>query len=281
MSPTCLIIIIIFSSGLIGGLANHLKSDKKDLIKNLVISVIAAATVPLFLSLVSSELMNKIYNPKPNEAHEVNCLIFLGYCLICSFSADNFMSMISTRIINEKLKEENKAAVKETVEAKKQAAEYKREGVGILNATDPEKINHLKSKIAEESIFKSQLKGVDKNEILENSDPDKGKWGGKSTSKNRTITAIVKESSIISGFFNIHLEVRSTDKNILTGEVIFHIHPTFPNPERIMYAKNGVAQLDLLSYGSFTVGVECDNRTTQLELDLAELADVPNLFRER
>jgi hypothetical protein len=66
----------------------------------------------------------------------------------------------------------------------------------------------------------------------------------------------------------------------LAGEAIFHLHPTFHNHVRKVKVKDGKAQLDLLAYGSFTVGVSCDNGNTQLELDLAELPQVPKVFRE-
>ena len=44
---------------------------------------------------------------------------------------------------------------------------------------------------------------------------------------------------------------------------------------------NGIATLQLIAYGAFTVGAECDGGTTKLELNLAELPDAPQLFKER
>ena len=93
--------------------------------------------------------------------------------------------------------------------------------------------------------------------------------------------ATVTDSLLVSTFFNIHLTVCSVDKNKpLDGEVIFHLHPTFHNPVRKVKVKEGKAQLDLLAYGAFTVGVSCDNGNTKLELDLAELPKVPKVSIE-
>lgn len=120
------------------------------------------------------------------------------------------------------------------------------------------------------------------NNPLIDDDPQKGKWGGLSINNEREIKAVVTEAKSIADFFNVHLEVVSTNyQNPLKGEVIFHMHPTIPNPDRIIPVENGTAQLDLITYGSFTVGVECDNRKTQLELDLSQLPDVPAIFKER
>ena len=111
-------------------------------------------------------------------------------------------------------------------------------------------------------------------------DPNKLKWGGKAVVGNRKLTADFNELSL--GHYMVTCKVESTQPNVdpLMGEVIFHIDPTFPNPNQVVSVQNGKATLSLLCYGSFTVGAECDNRQTRLELDLAELPDVPQRFRD-
>lgn len=113
-------------------------------------------------------------------------------------------------------------------------------------------------------------------------DPQKGKWGGKAEARDRKITAIIRESSFDPNWFNINLTVTSTDPNLpLVGEVVFHLHPSFMNEVQKVKVLDGIAQYNIIGWGAFTVGVECDEGKTKLELDLAELADAPELFRKR
>ena len=46
-------------------------------------------------------------------------------------------------------------------------------------------------------------------------------------------------------------------------------------------AVGGLATLPTKAYGAFTVGVECDDGKTRLELDLADCLQLPRDFRER
>ncbi len=113
-------------------------------------------------------------------------------------------------------------------------------------------------------------------------DPQKGKWGGKSEVKDRKISATVRESSFDSNWFNINLTVTSTNSDHpLVGDVVFHLHPSFINEVRKIKVLDGVAQYNIIGWGAFTVGVECDENKTKLELDLAELTNAPELFRKR
>ena len=113
-------------------------------------------------------------------------------------------------------------------------------------------------------------------------DPNKGKFGGLHENYGRKIAAVVRETSYDKELFVVDLEVTSTNEaKPLTGEVTFHLHPSFKNEKEIIKVINGKAENKLISYGAFTVGVEADNGATRLELDLAELPDAPRIFRER
>lgn len=117
---------------------------------------------------------------------------------------------------------------------------------------------------------------------LSKEDPNKNRFGGKAESNERMLNAIVTPTSYDDELFTVILEVNSiNNKNPLTGEVTFHLHPTFNNPTEVLNVKDGIAKLNLIAYGAFTVGVECDEGKTKLELDLAELVDAPKLFKER
>lgn len=131
-----------------------------------------------------------------------------------------------------------------------------------------------------QTIKENQIK-IRNDDDLEN-DPHKGKFGGLAENFGRKINAMVRETSYDKELFVVDLEVISTNPdNPLTGEVVFHLHPSFPNKVEVVKVVDGKAVNKLISYGAFTVGVEADNGVTKLELDLSELPDAPKIFRER
>jgi hypothetical protein len=100
-------------------------------------------------------------------------------------------------------------------------------------------------------------------------DPHKNQWGGHSERGYRRLEAeLVPERD---GWLRMHLSVRSTRprRNPLRGKVVFHLHDIFPEPVRVVTARQGVATLDVWGYMPFTVGAEVDGGRTRLELDLA------------
>lgn len=115
-----------------------------------------------------------------------------------------------------------------------------------------------------------------------NDDPHAGKFGGKAEVNGRKIEAHVEETPFDPNRFFVELEVFSTDNNKpLEGEVKFFLHPTYRNPERVLPVINGRVDLHLVAWGSYTVGVECDNGQTKLELDLSKIPGAPQKFAER
>jgi hypothetical protein len=61
--------------------------------------------------------------------------------------------------------------------------------------------------------------------------------------------------------------------------VRFYLHPTFREPVADVRVQKGVASLDRVAWGAFTVGAEIG--ATRLELDLASVGDTPIEFRTR
>lgn len=116
--------------------------------------------------------------------------------------------------------------------------------------------------------------------IIDKDDPEKGRWGGLSERNGRRLTACVQKAFGGDDWFAVDLRVESTDADRpLTGQVVFHLHPTlYPNTQTVIAVDN-VAKLGVFAYGAFTVGVEADEGATQLELDLSELSDAPERFR--
>jgi hypothetical protein len=113
-------------------------------------------------------------------------------------------------------------------------------------------------------------------------DAQKDQWGKEARRNNRALKADVNELAI--GVYRIHIKVISTDPEhapLTEGEtVLFALHQSFGQPPfRYVNVENGIAELRLFSYGSFTVGAFVDRGDTELELDLAELPGVSAHFR--
>jgi hypothetical protein len=115
-------------------------------------------------------------------------------------------------------------------------------------------------------------------------DPWRGKFGGQAKSRNRVLSASVRPVTGAADFFNLKLSVASTQPQTdpLRGEVQFFLHDTFLNDRPVVPVNtSGVAELNLVTYGAFTVGASADGGKTKLELDLSEVPDAPADFRNR
>jgi len=109
-------------------------------------------------------------------------------------------------------------------------------------------------------------------------DPQKGRWGGRSSESGRSLSASVR--AVNDAWFEVVLEVSGSTPP-LTGPVEFHLHPTFsPSVQRVESESNR-AVLHVGAWGAFTVGATADEGRTRLELDLAQLPEAPTKFRER
>lgn len=120
-------------------------------------------------------------------------------------------------------------------------------------------------------------------EDVTSSDPNKGKFGGKAESNGRRLTARVTSVSGNSELFLIQAQVTGSETAPLQDgtRVSFHLHPTFHHSIVQVDVKNNKAALERVAWGAFTIGVKIEGESTSLELDLAELADAPALFRSR
>jgi len=127
-----------------------------------------------------------------------------------------------------------------------------------------------------------------KNESLDSeeeeyaSDPNRGMFGGKAETSGRKLCAEVKPLPGSTDFFRLHIWVAASAgaPPLADGtRVKFHLHPTFRPMVTETVASAGVATLDRVAWGAFTVGAEVDG--VQLELNLATDIPAPDLFRKR
>jgi len=116
--------------------------------------------------------------------------------------------------------------------------------------------------------------------IVNPDDPLKGLFGGQSVTGGYRLTADVRRSNM-PNFFTVKLLVAKTGSGEAAREAEFFLHPTFPrNRVKKKMNKYGNATLPVLAWGAFTVGVELDTGV-RLELDLSEVDDAPQVFKDR
>lgn len=118
------------------------------------------------------------------------------------------------------------------------------------------------------------LAGLSRKEIWDK-DFNKGRFGKEFQRSCRVLLATLGQST--SKSIEVTLTVRSTDpiRFPLVGQVTFYLHPTFTVPIIKVDAVESVAQTRIRTADAFTIGVECDEGRTSLELDLADLSGFP------
>ena len=127
MSPIAIIIAITAFSGVLGGYAAFLIDNRsleisddgtsfRTLWPYLILGVIASASVPLFLSLVKSNLLQLSLNSSSPDSFEL-FLIYFGLCVISAIYARKFISSISEQVLAiERKAESAKVEAKEALD---------------------------------------------------------------------------------------------------------------------------------------------------------------------
>jgi hypothetical protein len=96
-----LILTIMVIAGILGGAANYFLADRqgapghRDWLKYPVLGVVAALTVPLFLNMISSTLLENA-RTKP-----VDFFAFAGFCLIYVVAARRLLENVAQRLIGQ------------------------------------------------------------------------------------------------------------------------------------------------------------------------------------
>ncbi len=117
MSKEMLIISLILLSGLAGGIGNFFRSQSNEdfkgfnFLKSLFMGIVASFTVPLFLNMVSSDLLK--FENAPTDY-----FVFVGFCLIAAFFSNRFLNSVGDKVIQdlEKVKRKTAAIEEETKE---------------------------------------------------------------------------------------------------------------------------------------------------------------------
>lgn len=108
-----LVLGIMVTAGILGGIANYFLAERhaefawRDLFKYAVLGVVAALMVPLFLNMISSNLLD-LARTRP-----INLFVFAGFCLIAVIFSRRFLENLSTKLIQQVSQIRKEAAVKQ------------------------------------------------------------------------------------------------------------------------------------------------------------------------
>lgn len=104
---------IMVSAGVLGGIANYFLAERhaefawRDLFKYAVLGVVAALMVPLFLNMISSNLLD-LARTRP-----INLFVFAGFCLIAVIFSRRFLENLSAKLIQQVSQIRKEAAMKQ------------------------------------------------------------------------------------------------------------------------------------------------------------------------
>ncbi|MBN8680403.1 MAG: hypothetical protein J0M29_19405 [Chitinophagales bacterium] len=89
---------IIFAAGLLGGTANYYmeQANGAGFRKSVLLGLTAAATVPLFLKTVSSNLMAECLN-----GDVISHFVFFGFCTIAAIFSSKFLQTLGDKLLQE------------------------------------------------------------------------------------------------------------------------------------------------------------------------------------
>ena len=108
-----LVLGIMITAGILGGIANYFLAERhaefawRDLFKYSVLGVVAALMVPLFLNMISSNLLD-LARTRP-----INLFVFAGFCLIAVIFSRRFLENLSTKLIQQVSQIRKEAAMKQ------------------------------------------------------------------------------------------------------------------------------------------------------------------------
>jgi len=106
--PTDLLVIteVMLLSGALGGLVNGFLSEAPETArlawwKHVVIGITAAFMVPLFLAMISADLIDKIRGTAGQPGNPVLLLNLAGFCLVAAVSSRAFIGSLTERVMRE------------------------------------------------------------------------------------------------------------------------------------------------------------------------------------
>jgi len=100
MDYCILIIILMIVAGLLGGITNNFRNEREEknkllLLKNISMGICASFMTPLFLNMISSNLL------KEGALDNLKLFVLFGFFLIASLSSKVFIETLSARVLSQ------------------------------------------------------------------------------------------------------------------------------------------------------------------------------------
>ena len=96
-----LILGIMVMAGLLGGVANYFMSDRRtdpakgDIYKYITLGIVAALTVPLFLNMIASNLLEAA------RSRPIDLFVFAGFCLMFVVFSRRFFENVANKLLQQ------------------------------------------------------------------------------------------------------------------------------------------------------------------------------------
>ncbi len=96
-----LLLAVMVIAGILGGLANYFMSEKsggsaaKEMIKYALLGIVAALTVPLFLNMISSDLLAGA------KSRPIDLFVFAGFCLLFVLFSRRFVESAAEKLMQQ------------------------------------------------------------------------------------------------------------------------------------------------------------------------------------
>ncbi len=93
-----LLLVVMVIAGILGGLANYFMRGKdstatgKEMIKYALLGIVAALTVPLFLYMISSDLLSVA------KSRPIDLFVFAGFCLVFVLFSRLFLESAAAKL---------------------------------------------------------------------------------------------------------------------------------------------------------------------------------------
>lgn len=137
------IAIVMLAAGVLGGIVNSFLADPADerplpWWKHIAVGVTASFMVPLFLNMISGDLIDKIRGVDGKPADYSKLFVLAGFCLVAAVSSRAFIRSLSERVL-----QQVKSANKKADEAKEDAAEAKAAVAPLVEEESPDDLSSL------------------------------------------------------------------------------------------------------------------------------------------
>ncbi len=282
----------------------HHKNDPKTQTERTGYQTPAAETKPNTQTGTGSDISGTLgqgFQKSDNKSVASDYLLWAAYCLLAAAAGMRFIDLLVNKLLTqaqvielqkkvEKKKEENKELAKEkenlegTVEKIAKTEEKRMKNYEVSEQNLIKQLNNSSSETDKVDVRASfnEEKLPDLPHVKFTDDPQKGRFGGQSSSNGRTLSVSYKKY-FLPGFLKLTIKVSADhENNLLKGNVYLFLHDSFADSVAV-YDAEGKKEVvhEVISYGAFTIGAVTDKGNTMLELDIAEQKDFPEDFRNR